>query len=118
MTATENDSVRLRLVIDHPATGPLRSRSPETLHEVLVATLVDDEQEWLKDWRDLLMALAPFHHRAQVLGLDAAPYSVKQRSKASESARDGHRVRASEGHHSGGMAFSADLRRARSGVPL
>ena len=57
---------------DHPASRPLRDRSPEELHELLVADLIEGEREWLKDSRDLMMVLAPYHHCAQQLGLDVA----------------------------------------------
>ena len=57
---------------EHPASGSLRNRSPEELHELLLTDLVEGEQEWLKDSRDLMMVLAPYHHCAQQLGLDVA----------------------------------------------
>ncbi len=56
----------------HPATDALRAQSPELLHERLVATLAQGEEEWVKDWRDLLVSIAPFHHCAAQLGLDVA----------------------------------------------
>jgi len=48
----------------------LRSGSPDQLRELLVAELVSGEQGWVKDSRDLMMALAPYHHCARELGLD------------------------------------------------
>jgi hypothetical protein len=59
-------------VIEHPATGPLRSGSAEAFRTALVGALVEGEHEWVRDFRDLLMALAPFHDCARKLGLDAA----------------------------------------------
>jgi hypothetical protein len=56
----------------HPATDVLRAGSPERLHHALVSTLAQNEQEWLRDFRDLMMALAPFHDCAERLGLDPA----------------------------------------------
>lgn len=56
----------------HPASIALRSGSAEQLHVELVATLSDGEQEWLMDFRDLMVELAPFNDCAQRLGLDAA----------------------------------------------
>jgi hypothetical protein len=59
-------------VQEHPATAALRARSPAELHRGLVESLVEGEQEWLKDERDLIVALAPFHDCARRLGLDPA----------------------------------------------
>ncbi len=56
----------------HPATDVLRSGSPERLHDALVSTLTEHEQEWLRDFRDLMVVLAPFHDCAERLGLDPA----------------------------------------------
>jgi hypothetical protein len=86
---SDSASVRIGLVdVDHPATQALRSRSPETLHEVLVTDLVDGEQEWVKDWRDLLMVLAPFHHCARELGLDSAAVFREAAEEGPASLRD------------------------------
>jgi hypothetical protein len=57
---------------EHPGSEALRARSPELLHELLVSDLLDGEQEWLEDPRDLMVALAPYHDCAQRLGLDPA----------------------------------------------
>ncbi len=57
---------------EHPASHPLREQSPEALVEMLVADLRAGEQEWLKDERDLIVALAPFHDCARRLGLDVS----------------------------------------------
>jgi hypothetical protein len=57
---------------EHPASEALRARSPELLRHALVSNLCEGEQEWLKDSRDLMVALAPFHDCARRLGLDAA----------------------------------------------
>ena len=43
---------------EHPATEPLRTRSPELLRSRLVDVLIEGEEEWLKDWRDLLVSIA------------------------------------------------------------
>ena len=64
-----SDSARMR---EHPASEALRARSAELLHARLIFDLRDGEQEWLKDFRDLMVALAPFHDCAQRLGLDPA----------------------------------------------
>jgi hypothetical protein len=42
------------------------------LHERLISDLLDGEQEWLRDHRDLMAVLAPFHDCARRLGLDVA----------------------------------------------
>ena len=57
---------------EHPASRPLRSGSSEELQRAIVADLVEGEPEWVKDSRDLMMVLAPFHDCAQRLGLDVA----------------------------------------------
>lgn len=57
---------------EHPATSALRSGCADELSRELVATLADGEHEWLKDWRDLMVTLAPFHDCAGKLGLDVA----------------------------------------------
>ena len=57
---------------EHPASGALRARSPQRLHQELVADLWDGEKEWLKDFRDLMLVLAPYHDCARRLGLDVA----------------------------------------------
>ena len=46
----------------------LEERSPERLRSGLLAFVLSDPGGG--NWRDLLVALAPYHHCAQVLGLD------------------------------------------------
>lgn len=53
-------------------TRALRGQSAEALCEGLQRLLVEGEEEWLKDWRDFLVALAPYHDCASRLGLDPA----------------------------------------------
>ena len=55
---------------EHPASRPLRSGSSEEFQRALVAHLVEGEAQWVKDSRDLMVAIAPFHDCAQRLGLD------------------------------------------------
>ena len=50
----------------------LRTRSGDLLLDDLVDMLTDGESEWVKDDRDLIVALAPFHDCAQRIGLDPA----------------------------------------------
>jgi hypothetical protein len=59
-------------VIDHPPTEALRLGSADVLRDRLVRMLVEGEEEWLKDWRDLLVAMAPYHDCATRLRLDPA----------------------------------------------
>src|SRR3954467_5791402 len=54
------------------ATEALRTRSPDALLAGLHRLLTEHEQTWLLDWRDLLVALAPYHDCARRLGLDPA----------------------------------------------
>ena len=56
------------------ATRALRAQAPEVLRTGLLRSLVEGEDEWLKDWRDLLVALAPFHDCARRLGLDPSSF--------------------------------------------
>jgi hypothetical protein len=51
-------------------TRAVRERRPELVREELVAMLIAGEGEWLRDERDLMVALAPFHHCAAQLQLD------------------------------------------------
>jgi hypothetical protein len=57
---------------EHPASDALRARSPDLLREALSSDLRDGEADWLKDSRDLMVALAPYHDCARRLGLDVA----------------------------------------------
>ena len=51
-------------------TRALRERRPELVREELVGMLIAGEEEWLRDERDLMVALAPFHHCAAQLQLN------------------------------------------------
>src|SRR5688500_3806362 len=57
---------------EHPASQALRARSPDLLRQALRSDLRDGEADWLKDTRDLMVALAPYHDCARRLGLDVA----------------------------------------------
>jgi hypothetical protein len=59
-------------MIDGPVTEALRLRSPDALRAALLRLLVEGEHEWVKDWRDLMVAMAPYHDCATRLGLDPA----------------------------------------------
>ena len=48
----------------------LRTGDPRLVEAGLVDLLVSGEAEWLKDDRDLMMALAPYHDCARRLGAD------------------------------------------------
>jgi hypothetical protein len=50
----------------------LRKRSGDLLLHGLVDLLIDGESDWVKDERDLMVALAPFHDCARRIGLDPA----------------------------------------------
>ena len=56
----------------HPATDALRRDSPDVWRRSLLATLRDDEEAWLRDDRDLMVTMAPYHDCARRLGLDVA----------------------------------------------
>jgi hypothetical protein len=57
-------------VIDGPPTEALRLQSADLLRDGLLRLLVTGEEQWLKDWRDLLVAMAPYHDCAARIGLD------------------------------------------------
>ena len=42
-----------------PPTDALRARDPEAFRAELRAVLRDGQEDWERDWRDLLVALAP-----------------------------------------------------------
>jgi hypothetical protein len=56
--------------VEVPPTHALRARDPEAFRAELRALLHADPEDWERDWRDLLVALAPFHDCARRLGLD------------------------------------------------
>src|SRR6266480_3615749 len=58
--------------LDADATRALRTADPELLRAGLVRVIEEREDEWTRDWRDLLLALAPYHDCARRLGLDPA----------------------------------------------
>ncbi len=56
------------------ATDALRRNSPDLLRAGLLRLLEEGQLEWLKDRRDLLVAMAPFHDCARRLDLDPAAF--------------------------------------------
>ena len=54
------------------ATRALRSGSAQVLRAELHGLLVDYDSARVKDWRELLLSLAPMHDCARQLGLDPA----------------------------------------------
>ena len=56
-------------MIDVPPTDALRRRSPELLRAALLSLVVDRAAVWALDTRDLLVAMAPYHHCAGALGV-------------------------------------------------
>lgn len=61
-------------MIDGPPTEALRLQSADVLRDGLHCLLVTGEEQWLKDWRDLLVAMAPYHDCATRIGLDPARF--------------------------------------------
>ena len=53
-------------------TRAARARSPELLRAAVVKLVVEGADEWRKDTRDFMVALAPLRHCADVIGVDAA----------------------------------------------
>jgi hypothetical protein len=58
--------------VDPVSTRAIRSGSAQVLRDELHRLLVDGESTWVRDWRDLLIALAPLYDCARRLGLDPA----------------------------------------------
>ncbi|HXH97044.1 MAG TPA: hypothetical protein VNH40_07520 [Gaiellaceae bacterium] len=74
-------------MIDGP-TRALRSRSPELLRADLARLVVEGRAQWLLDWRDLLVALAPYHDCATRLGLDPTAEFAAVAAAGPEELRD------------------------------
>ena len=53
-------------------TRAARERSPQLLRAAIVRRVVEGVDEWRKDERDFIVALAPLRHCAGVIGADAA----------------------------------------------
>jgi hypothetical protein len=66
-----SDSVRA-VRDEMPPTAALRANDPPAFRAELHAVLTEGVADWERDWRDLLVALAPFHDCARRLGLDVA----------------------------------------------
>ena len=56
-------------MIDAPPTEALRRGSPEVLRAALSSLVVDGAAVWELDTRDLMVAMAPYHHCARELGV-------------------------------------------------
>ena len=69
-------------------TRALREQRPDLLREDLVEMLVAGAEEWPRDERDLMMALAPYHHCAMQLGLDVPSLFDEAASAGPAAARD------------------------------
>ena len=54
------------------ATQAARERSPELLRAAIVRLVIEGADEWRKDDRDFMVALAPLRHCAGVIGADGA----------------------------------------------
>jgi hypothetical protein len=57
-------------MIDEGPTRALREQSLDVLRDELRHVVLEGEEAWLRDWRDLLVALAPYHDCARRLGLE------------------------------------------------
>jgi hypothetical protein len=58
--------------VDPVSTRVIRSGPADVLTDELHRLLVEGESTWVRDWRDLLIALAPLHDCARRLGVDPA----------------------------------------------
>ena len=63
-----------RRIVLEDLTTAVRAGSAERLRESLTAVVVEGQSEWRRDWRDLLMALAPYYAGALRLRLDPAEF--------------------------------------------
>ncbi len=68
-------------------TQALREEDQARLEADLVSVLKEGEAEWVKDDRDLIMALAPRHDCASRLGMDVASLFRRAAASASPSLR-------------------------------
>jgi hypothetical protein len=59
-------------MFEHPASGARRARLSDLVRDSLRSGLLGGEANWLRDSRDLMVALARYHDCARRLGLDAA----------------------------------------------
>jgi hypothetical protein len=66
----------------------LRTGDPSLVEADLVDLLVTGEEEWVKDDRDLMMALAPCHDCARRLGADVAALFRRAAAAGPASLRD------------------------------
>ena len=66
----------------------LRTGDPSRVEADLVDLLVTGEEEWVKDDRDLMMALAPHHDCARRLGADVAALFRRAAAAGPASVRD------------------------------
>jgi hypothetical protein len=69
-------------------TQVLRTGDPSLVEADLVDLLVTGEEEWVKDDRDLMMALAPHHDCARRLGADVAALFRRAAAAAPASLRE------------------------------
>ena len=69
-------------------TQAARERSPELLRAAIVRRVIEGGDEWRKDDRDFMVALAPLRHCAGVIGADAAALFADAARKAPRELRD------------------------------
>ena len=69
-------------------TRAARERSPELLRAAIVRRVVEGADEWRKDERDFMVALAPLRHCAGVIGADAAALFADAAREAPYDLRD------------------------------
>jgi hypothetical protein len=69
-------------------TQAARERSPELLRAAIVRRVNEGADEWRKDDRDFMVALAPLRHCAGVIGADAAALFADAAREAPRELRD------------------------------
>jgi hypothetical protein len=69
-------------------TRAARERSPELLRAAIVKRVVEGADEWRRDARDFMVALAPLRHCADVIGVDAVALFADAAREAPHDLRD------------------------------
>ena len=69
-------------------TRALRGQAPDVLYTGLLRDLIEGEDEWVKDWRDLLVVLAPYHDCARRPDLDPVVFLDAVAERAPEALQE------------------------------
>ena len=75
-------------MIDQISTRALRERSPELLRDGLLVLMDEGREDYVADYRDLLVAMAPAHDCVRRLGLDPAAFFAEVAAEAPADLRE------------------------------